>query len=962
MNVNDVIHGFRVLQMREFQELGGRLWQMEHEKTGARLCWLDRPDENKTFSVAFKTLPEDSTGVFHILEHSVLCGSDKYPVKEPFVELLKTSVQTFLNAITFSDKTVYPVSSRNDRDLLNLMDVYLDAVLHPAIYRLPEIFRQEGWRYEGEGEEVCYQGVVLNEMKGAFASASRMLEQEMESMLFPDNCYHYCSGGDPACIPDLTYERFIAFHQKYYHPSNARVSLVGSVNLDEVLEKIDSFFSGFDRRPADFPIPMQAPVPAQERRAPYRIGEEEPLEAHTLISCGTLLGRFDDLVLNDGASVLTDYLTGDDDAPLKRAVLDRKLAQDFSVTVHDGIQQAWISWDAWNTEASHLEELRATVREVLTREIENGLDRERLNACYRRYCFQMRDTDSSSFPRSLDEAIGMLDTWLYGGDPADGLLVDPSLEELGEKLETSWPEDLLRRLFLDNDSLCTLILEPSHTLGEEQAAAEQARLDREKRSWTEADLARLAEEAERLRVWQQTPDCEEALASIPMLRLEDLAEAPEVFEAREDRVDGVPVLRHELGTNLVYLRAHFRATDLTPEELTELAVACRLLGSLATADNSRARLPLQIKSKTGILDFSPYVCSGSAPDRCRVMLTAFAACLREQTGEAADLLGEVLTRTRWDDVDLLRTVLQQTSMGCQMGLPSAGHRYALGRVEASLTADGLAKEMISGVEFARRIKTLASADDETLRALLGRMETLVRRLVTRERLTLSACETVPDEMIERLLSAIPSDGAVPPAELVCAVTGPRQEGVSVPAAVGFAAMGANLRLQGRGYRGAYPVLSSILSYVYLWSEIRVQGGAYGCGFGARSDGGTFFYTYRDPQPVRSLAVIRHAADFVRGFCADGPDLTGFILGSVSQLDPLLGTLKRMTVAENRFFTGVSREDVCRWYRELLATKPADLLELLDALEDLFRGKAVCVVAGKTLLEACGEELREIVTV
>ncbi len=962
MNVNDVIHGFRVLRVREFKELGGRLWEMTHEKTGAQLCWLDRLDENKTFSIAFKTLPEDSTGVFHILEHSVLCGSDKYPVKEPFVELLKTSVQTFLNAMTYNDKTVYPVSSRNDRDLLNLMDIYLDAVLHPAIYRLPEIFRQEGWRYEGEGEEVCLQGVVLNEMKGAFASSSRMLEQEMESMLFPDNCYHYCSGGDPACIPDLTYERFLAFHQKYYHPSNARVSLVGSVKLDEVLEKIDAAFAPFERREAAFPIPLQSPVPAQEKTLPYRIGEDEPIEEHVLISCGTLLCRFDELLRNDGASVLSDYLAGDEEAPLKRAVLDRKLAQDFSVSVHDGIQQAWISWEAWNTEADRLEELRETVREVLTREVENGLDRERLNACYRRYCFQMRDNDSDSTPRSLSEALDMLDAWLYDGDPADGLLVDPSLQELGERIQTDWPEQLLRELFLDNDHLSTLLLVPSRTLGEEHAAREQARIDRARASWTEADRARLAEEAERLRLWQQTPDSEEALAAIPLLRLEDLAAEPEVPAVSEERLAGIPVLRHRLGSSLVYLRAHFRAADLSPEELTELSVACRLLGSLATENCSRASLPLQIKSKTGNLDFATSILPGSGPDRCRVLFSALLACLSEQTDDAAELLGEILTRTRWDDVDLLRDVLQQLSMGAQMSLPNAGHRYALGRVNASLTAAGLAKEMVGGVAYAKRMKELASADDETLRALLSRMETLCRRLVTKERLTLSAGETVPDAMLERLLAALPSDGVTPPAELILPVSGPKQEGVAVPAAVGFAAAGANLRLQGRSYRGSFPVLSSILSYVYLWSEIRVQGGAYGCGFGARIDGDLFFYTYRDPQPVRSLGVIRKAADFVRGFLEEDPDLTGFILGSVSQLDPLMSTLQRMSVGENRWFTGTTREDVCRWYRELVSTTPEDLLDLLAALEDLFRDRAVCVVAGKPLLDACGEELQEILTV
>ena len=294
MQTGTRLHGFEVTRVREIEELGGRLVEMTHEKTGAQLCWLDRPEENKAFCIAFQTIPEDSTGVFHILEHSVLCGSDKYPVKEPFVELLKTSVQTFLNAMTFPDKTVYPISSRNDKDFFNLMDIYLDAVFHPAIYHKPEIFRQEGWRYESPEEEPVYQGVVLNEMKGAFSSPRTLLENAMNELLFPDNCYRFVSGGDPEQIPDLSYEQFLAMHRKYYHPSNARISLVGSVDLDRALEKLDSFLRDYDRRETDFSIPMQAAGPARTVERPYEIGQEEPLEQRTILCSGRLWAPFYD--------------------------------------------------------------------------------------------------------------------------------------------------------------------------------------------------------------------------------------------------------------------------------------------------------------------------------------------------------------------------------------------------------------------------------------------------------------------------------------------------------------------------------------------------------------------------------------------------------------------------------------------------------------------------------------------
>ena len=408
MQVNDVIHGFQVKRVRSLEELGGDFYEMEHLRTGAQLAWLARPDENKTFSIAFKTLPEDSTGVFHILEHSVLCGSDKYPLKEPFVELLKSSVQTFLNAMTYPDKTVYPVSTRNDRDFLNLMDVYLDAVLHPAIYHKPEIFRQEGWRYEGEGEALCYQGVVFNEMKGSMSSPTNVLFHEALRLLFPDNCYRHNSGGDPAVIPDLSYEQFLACHRKYYHPSNSRISLVGSVDMEAALARIDGYLSAFDKLEADFTIPMQKPVEAVTQTVPYEIGEEEDPAKRAIISSGGVLGDYSDQLRTFTAAVLTDYLTGDNEAPLKRAVIDKGLAQDFTLSLEDGIQQPLLFWMAMNTEEEALEPLRAAVRETLEKLVSEGLDKERLRACFHRFAFRKRDRESGSEPRSLLEAITLI--------------------------------------------------------------------------------------------------------------------------------------------------------------------------------------------------------------------------------------------------------------------------------------------------------------------------------------------------------------------------------------------------------------------------------------------------------------------------------------------------------------------------------------------------------------------------
>ena len=962
MQVNDIIHGFQVKRIRSLKELGGDFFEMEHLRTGAQLAWLARPDENKTFSIGFKTMPEDSTGVFHILEHSVLCGSDKYPLKEPFVELLKSSVQTFLNAMTYPDKTVYPVSTRNDQDFLNLMDVYLDAVLHPAIYHKPEIFRQEGWRYEGEGEGLCYQGVVFNEMKGSMSSPTNVLLHEICRLLFPANCYRWNSGGDPAHIPDLSYEQFIASHRKYYHPTNSRISLVGSVDLDPVLARIDSYLSAFDRLEADFTIPMQAPVAAVTEEVPYEIGEEEDPANRTLICSGAVLSDYSDFRRLFTASVLADYLTGDNEAPLKRAVIDRGLAQDFTISLEDGIQQPGLVWLAMNTEKEALEPLRATVAEVLGKLVQEGLDRERLQACFHRFAFRKRDRESGGEPRSLLEALTMLDTWLYGGDPAQALLVEGTLKELEELLDKGWFEAFIKEFFLDSEHTATVVLVPSKTLAAERREKEAARLRKESAAWTAADREMLSAQAEALKLWQQTPDSEEALKSIPMLKLSDLSEKPERLQMEETAFRGVPLLKHTVGSPIANFRTFFQAADLSLTDLPALAVMCRVLGSMATKKHSRSALPLAIKNTLGRVSFTPSVLYGSDPQHCRVYFCAVAACLKEQSAEAAELLAEILTETVFEDADLLKDILQQLSVAAKMTLAGNGINYAITRMSSCLTAHGAASEYLGGVTFLQWLEKTLAGGEEALKGLLGDMDRLAKKLVTRERLTLSVSEAFTEDALAALAAAFPADGVIPPTESAYPLPGARREGIAIPAQVSFAVMGSSLYLHGREYSGSLPVLANILNYMYLWNEIRVQGGAYGCGFLSRLSGDTAFYSYRDPQPGRSLGVFAAASEFLKQFCAAAPDLTGVILSSVSAVDPLRNSTEKMDAAESQRFQGISQEDVDKRYYDLVHTTPEDLLALSGMLEDIAADKAVCVAAGRDLLEACGDALDSIVTV
>lgn len=955
MQQGSVIHGFTVKRVRELEELPARLWELEHGKTGAQLVWLERKDENKAFSIGFKTLPADSTGVFHILEHSVLCGSDRYPVKEPFVELLKSSVQTFLNALTYPDKTVYPFSSRNDKDLLNLMDVYLDAVLHPAIYTRPEIFRQEGWRWE-LAEQTRYQGVVFNEMKGAFASPETVLFNAMSEALFPDNCYRFVSGGDPACIPDLSYERFLDSHRKYYHPSNARISLVGSVDLEAALEKIDGFLRDYDRLELDFSIPMQAPGAARTLELPYEVGQEEPLEGRSIVCSARLLGRFDERERLFAAYILADYLAGDNDAPLKKAVLSAGLGQDLRVNVHDGMQQNCITWEVWNTDARRLPEIRALVRETLERIAAEGLDPRRLRACANALAFRLRDRDGGWLPRSLNEALTMLDTWLYDGDPAQALLVEDALRSLEAKLEGDSFVELLRELFLDESQAALIVLKPSHSLGEERAARESARVAAESAAWTEAQREELRRQAEALAAWQQTPDSPEALATIPVLRLEDLKPRPEPLPMTVARRGDITVLRHGTGSRLLAFKAIFNASDLTLEELPLLSPLGQFLGAAGAAGRSAEEQQMLVKERIGKLQIRANILPGSDPDHARVQMVASVVCLEKQAENARRLLTEILTQTDFTDRRLLRELLQQGAMSSQMALSSGGHIYAMTRAAACHSAHGAAKEYSAGTELALRLKAWSTASEKELDGLLHKLAGLAGRCFTRERLTLSCTENCPDALLDGLLAAIPAGGTVPAAEAAYAPLGPRREGIQIPAAVGFASRVWNRRRDGGRYTGSLPVLANVLNFLYLWNQIRVQGGAYGCGFIARDDGDLGFYTYRDPQPGRSLGVMDRAADFLRDFCAEKPDLTGYILGAVSALDPLLTEENRRTAAENLWFKGVDDAELCRRYSQLIHTRPEDLLALCPALERVRDSRTACVVGGSAQLDACSEQL------
>ena len=948
---NQKYDGFQVTRVRFSEELHGRLTEMIHERTGARLAWLDNGCENKTFSISFRTLPEDNTGVFHILEHSVLCGSEKYPVREPFVELLKGSMNTFLNAMTFPDMTMYPVSSRNDRDLLNLTEVYLDAVFRPRILTDERVFRQEGWHIEPEGEEedrYIYKGVVFNEMKGAMSDVSQVGEREMSRQLFPDTGYGFNSGGDPEAIPDLTYEKYRETYLRHYHPSNAWIFLDGAVPMEEMLRLIASYLDKYEREENLPRFVFQQPR-GSERVMEYELGQEEDPANRGHLYLSRILGSWQDKARNMAVSILGDVLTGNNDAPLKRRMLERNLAQDFSLSIDDTALQSVLTMHAENVTDGREQEIRETIAEFAAELETNGLNPADVEASLNRFAFSLKEDDE---PQGIERAIRIMGSWLYDGDPMFALESNRQIAELREMLASGAMNELAVSLLKDRTGLCSLTLRPSKDLGERKRRAEEARLERITSEWTEEEKEANEKLLDSLQAWQETPDSPEALATLPMLKKEDADIPPEWPETEMLMEKDVPVLFHAQPTSgIVYLRAYFSLNELTPEELQHAALASSLLGKLPTAHYDSATLQQEIKRYTGRLAISvlPMAC-GDDPSRCRCMMTVGVSALRENAEKALELAAEILKTTDFSGTEKIMEIVSQMEMASRQRIVAAGHTIAMRHVMSHFSAENALRNFLEGDQAVSYLHGFALNPDQKLPGLRSTAEKIRSGMITRSHLTMSV--TAEEKMnCAALLSQLP-EGSPAPESMTCVSDGAYRQGFRIPAQVGFAARGYRLSEMGQSFDGSLFLLANILTYSYLWNRVRVQGGAYGCGFHVNRYGDIFSFSYRDPTPDRTLTVDAGASAFLREFLAGDESLDKYIISTLNDLNPLTGAREKGGVADSRYFSGYTREEAERIRKEILHVTP-EKLEKEAALLDAFAEKgAVCVTAPGSLLDKC----------
>lgn len=976
-------HGFAVERCETVPELDSDAYVLRHTTSGARLLHLACNDENKAFAIGFKTPPADSTGVFHILEHSVLCGSAKFPVKEPFVDLIKSSMQTFLNAMTYPDKTIYPVATTNEQDLYNLMDVYLDAVFNPAIYTKPTIFEQEGWHYEldlpegaedaGNGSSASlrkgtlrYNGVVFNEMKGALSDPMSVLDDAVNAALYPDTAYAHESGGDPRAIPALTYEQFLDTHARHYNPSNSYITLYGDLDVDRALAFLDERYlsqpSAASRRMdaavaagedpstlAPNPLDVQAPVTCEYKRVEMATTPE-----NALVGLGLVLGSALDRKRTIAADILFEALLGSNEAPVKKAILAAGLGGNVvSYTAAESLQPYELIM-LQNAQPGVARELRRVFQDACCDLCEHGIPRERLEAIISSNEYDLRQRDYG-IADGVAIACDALSTWLYDDDAATlALKYGPVYEELRGELDGSYFEGLLRELVLQNDHMALVELVPVDA-AEGAEGAEAAELAAKRDAMTDAELADVVERTAVLRAAQEAEDTPEAKATLPRLRVSDIGEARPEPPLVVDTTAPIPCLRHDIPTNrLAYAMQYFDLSCVAFEDLPYVTLLCRLLKQLPTREHSAEELDNLLAGKLGFLSFTTEVMTQPDVDGVRPYLLVSAGALSEKIDALASLPREVWSSTLLADADAdrVRDVLTQIRIGLEQGFINNGHSAALGRAMSYSSPSAVVREQLSGVDFYLFLRDLLEHFDERVDGLRTKLAKLAERIFVAD--GCMASFTGSDEDFDAYWDAAGDlglgvgDGAGRDALAVPAPCD-RHEAFVIPSDICFAARACDPRRLGLDVTGAWAVAANALSYDYLWNEIRVKGGAYGCGFRAAGERQTAFYTYRDPAIDPSIERVERAGAWLGSFEPDEAAFEGFIVSCVSGMDapvkPYALTKRRNTT----YLAGLDPHAREERRAQMLAATPGELRSLGADVTRIAAESPTCVFGGRDVI-------------
>ena len=959
MKINDIIHGFKVINKCQIKEAESVAYTFEHVKTGAKLFFLQNDDDNKVFSITFRTPPVDDTGVAHIVEHSTLCGSRKYPLKEPFVELVKGSLNTFLNAMTYPDKTMYPVASRNDKDFQNLMDVYLDAVFYPAMRENPQVLMQEGWHYEIEKPEdpLTYSGVVYNEMKGATSSPDDLLETQIMAALYPNTTYGYESGGNPEAIPTLTQEKFISFHNKYYHPSNSYIYLYGDMDIEEKLAYLDSeYLSAFDKIDVSSKIDLQDSFKDIKRvEAEYPVSDSEEMKDKTFLSLNWVVGNAMNVKDMMGLEILEHALLRTPAAPLRKVLIDAHIGKDVDTILENEILQPFCSIVVSNSEADRSELFYKLVYNELKRLVSEGIDKTLLEASLNLMEFRLRESDFGSAPKGLIYGIRIMRTWLYDGAPESVLYYEKALKELKQGLDEGYFEDLIKRYLLTNKHAALLTMKPSKNLAKERESRQQELLAAQKAAMSEDEIAAIIAATKALKQHQQQPDSEEALKTIPVLNLSDIRKEAYDLPLTEHHIDDVKILFSDIETSgIVYLTFFFDTSTVPQDKLPYLYLLVDLLGQVDTDSYSYAELANLKNLYTGGIDYDVTAYTKKAePDSCLPKLRIRAKVLREKLPKLFWLLKEIIVGSQFVDEKRILELIEQEQATMEMDLQRSAHQLVAGKIAAYLSPAGRYIEEGSlpfykfiknmQTDFAANIKKMQIAFTEIMPKIFNTNNMIVS--VTAPRTDYDAFATEFKKFKQELCHV------KVPAETYNWDIKPLNEGLTSSSRVQYVGKGANFLKLGYDTTGTMNVAETLLRYDYFWTKIRVQGGAYGAFTHFDNGGFMMFGSYRDPNLAETLQVFDGTGDYLRNFTASDREMTKFIIGTMSNVDtPLTPKMKGNMVA-SCYLRNVTLADRQKVRDEIISTCQEDIRALADLVDKCMQENVICVFGGQAKVEA-----------
>lgn len=959
MTIHDLAE-YEILDEHRVEDVQSDGFILRHKKSGARIAILSNNDDNKVFYIGFRTPPEDETGVPHIIEHTTLCGSKKFPVKDPFIELAKGSLNTFLNAMTYPDKTVYPVASCNDQDFKNLMDVYLDAVFNPNITKYEEIFKQEGWHYEltGKDDELKINGVVYNEMKGAYSSPDEVLSSQIYRSLFPDNTYSKDSGGNPEYIPKLTYEAYLDFYHKYYHPSNSYIYLYGDMDVVERLEWLDKeYLSLYDYKKVNSEINKQPAFDEIKNvEAQYSITMDDSQENKTYLSYNRVVGDTLDEMLYQAFDVLDYALVSSPGAPVKQALIDAGIGDDVYGSYDAGILQPVFSFVAKNANASQADEFESIIENTLKEVVKTGINKETLLAGINSSEFKFREADFGQFPKGLLFGLNCLDSWLFDDmKPFIHLECLGTFAKLRKAVDTDYFEKLIQEYLLDNTHGSSVTVKPKRGLGNEREEALAKELSDYKASLSDEEIKKLIEDTEHLKKYQEEPSSDEDLRKLPMLTRADMKKNAMPFSNIEDELLDVKVVRHDIESNGIdYISFLFDAGDFAQSELGYLGFFTNALGLVSTEKYSYTDLANATNIYTGGISTG----TASHPDikdrnnfvfKFEVKLKV----LEKNLDKALELMEQMLLSSDFTDTKRLGELVAQIKARLQANLSSSGHLVAAMRSMSSFSRYALYQDELKGVAFYRSICRIEKELSESPKSVSDKLAAIAKKLFARNRMLISF--TGNNEAygnakpsLEKVIAGFDKMSAVGNQAEVHFNTA--KEAFIDASQIQYVAKTGDFICEGYEYTGALRLLRIILSYDYLWINVRVKGGAYGCMNTFLRSGESYFVSYRDPNLSDTLDVYDRIPEYIKSFSPDERDMTKYIIGTFSALDTPMNPEAKGSRSLSAYLEGITYEQIQKERNEILNAQPEDIRRLADLVEAVLKKDSICVIGNENMIK------------